>query len=110
MLDKRNDKLHEARRSTRVPIKLIIAAQGISEPVTCDGETIVVSRHGALIWTSAPLRLEMKIEVHVILTDKRAVAKVVYVDPERLRVCGIELAEPENVWGLPLPPDEWYED
>ena len=91
-------------------MKIVIAAQGISEPVTCDGETIVVNRHGALIWTSALLRLEMKIEVHVILTDKRAVAKVVYVDPERPRVCGIELGEPENIWGLSLPPHDWYED
>lgn len=53
---------------------------------------------------------EMKIEVHVILTDKRAPAKVVYVDPERPRICGIGLHKPENIWGLLFPPDDWYED
>jgi hypothetical protein len=100
---------HESRRSTRVPLKVVIVAQSLTEPLTCDGETIVVNRHGALISSSVTLRVGMKIEIHVIMTDKRALAKVVYVDPERPRVCGIGLAEPENIWGLSLPPDDWYE-
>ena len=100
----------DARRSTRVPLKVVVAAQGVSERVECDGETIIVNRHGALIWTSVPLRVGMKIEIRVILTDKRAAATVVYVDPERPRVCGIGLAQPENLWGLSLPPDDWQED
>jgi hypothetical protein len=50
----------------------------------------------------------MKIKIHVVLTDKRAPAKVVYVDPERPRVSGIALDKPENIWGLSLPPDDWY--
>jgi hypothetical protein len=53
----------ESRRSTRVPLKVVIAAQGINEQLTCDGETIIVNRHGALISCTAPLRVEMKIEI-----------------------------------------------
>ena len=101
--------MHEERRSTRVALKVSIEAQGIGEPLICDGETIVVYGHGALIWTRAPLHVEMKIEIHVILTDRRAPAKVVYVDPERPRVCGIALVRPENIWGLSFPTDNWYE-
>jgi hypothetical protein len=97
----------EARRSTRVPLKVVIAA--INEQLTCEGETIIVNRHGALISCTVPLRVEMKIEIYVIVTDKRAPAKVVYVDPERPRVCGIALAQPENIWGISIPPDDWYE-
>ena len=100
---------HDSRRSTRVPLKVVIVAQSITEPLTCDGETIVVNRHGALISSGIPLRVAMMIEIHVILTDKRAPAKVVYVDPERPRVCGIGLAEPQNIWGVSFPPDDWYE-
>jgi hypothetical protein len=98
----------ESRRGTRVALKVVIAARSISEPLTSDGETIVVNRHGALIFFTAPL-VGLKIEIHVIVTDKRATAKVVYVDPERPQVCGIELKEPENIWGLSFPPDDWYE-
>ena len=101
--------VRDSRRSTRVPLKVVITAQSLTEPLTCDGETIVVNRHGALISSSVPLRVGMQILIHVIMTDKRAPAKVVYVDPERPRVCGIGLAEPENIWGLSFPPDDWYE-
>jgi hypothetical protein len=34
-------------------------------------------------------------------------ARVVYIDPSNLRLCGIELNEPRNIWGVPLPPDDW---
>ena len=100
----------ESRRSTRVPLKVVIAAFGVGERLICDGETIMVNRHGALVSTTVPLDLGTKIEIHVIITDKRAPAQVVYVDPERPFVCGIALEKPDNIWGLSFPPDDWYED
>ena len=51
--------------------------------------------------------MKLKIEIHVIITGKRAAAKVVYVDPEHPLVYGVELDEPENIWGLSFPPDDW---
>ena len=99
----------ESRRSTRVALKIVISVQGLSEPLTCDGETISVNRHGAFISSSVPLRVEMKIAIQVVLTDKSAHAKVVYVDPERPRLCGVALEKPENIWGVSVPPDDWYE-
>ena len=98
----------ESRRSTRVRLKVVIEARGITEPLTCDGETFVVNLHGALISTAVPLRVGMRIEIQVILTDKRAAAKVVYVDPEQPRHCGIGLEEPQNIWGVSLPPEDWH--
>ncbi|MGA7557421.1 MAG: hypothetical protein WBV60_20805 [Terriglobales bacterium] len=99
----------ESRRSTRVRLKVLIEAQGIAEPLTCQGETIVVNRHGALISTAVALRVGMRIEIHVISTDKHATADVVYVDPDQPRVCGIGLLKAENIWGLSFPPDDWHE-
>ena len=99
----------ESRRSTRVRLKVVIEAQGLTEPLTCQGETIVVNLHGALIATDVPLHVGMKIAIHVILTDKRAPAEVVYIDPEQPRHCGIGLTKPRNIWGLSLPPDDWHE-
>ncbi len=97
----------EQRRSTRVRLKVEIEAHGVSEPLTCEGETFVVNLHGALILTAVVLRVGMKILIHVPLTDKRATAEVVYVDPDQPRHCGIKLERPENIWGVPWPPDDW---
>jgi hypothetical protein len=99
----------ENRRSTRVRMKIQIAAHGVTEPLTCEGETIVVNLHGALISSALPLRVGMKIDIHVILTDKHALAQVVYMDPDRPRFCGIGLENPQNIWGIPLPPQDWKE-
>jgi hypothetical protein len=98
----------ESRRSTRVPLNIVISAKGLGQPLTCDGETIVVNRHGALVFCTVPLRMGLKIEVHVIKTDNSAAAEVVYVDPERPFVCGIALEKPENIWGLSFPPEESF--
>jgi PilZ domain len=102
--------VRESRRSTRVGLKVAIEAHGLSEPVTCEGETIVVNLHGALILTAVTLRVGMKISIHVHLTDKRATAEVVYVDPDQPRHCGIKLEKPQNIWGLSFPPDDWHEE
>lgn len=74
-----------SRRSTRVRLKVRIDAKGLTEPLTCEGETLVVNRHGALIWATVPLRVGTRIEIHVILTDERGLAQVVYVDPDSPR-------------------------
>jgi hypothetical protein len=65
----------ESRRSTRVHLKVAIEAQGVAEHLTCEGETIIVNLHGALISTSAALSVGMKIEIHVYLTGKQANAE-----------------------------------
>lgn len=99
----------ESRRSSRVPLKVAIAVEGDTESLTCEGETVVVNLHGALLSTTTGLRVGMRISVHVYLTDKRAKARVAYVDPANLLRCGIELDQPRNIWGVPLPPADWDE-
>jgi hypothetical protein len=37
------------RRSTRVQLRLIITAVGLAEGQSCEGETVTVNLHGALI-------------------------------------------------------------
>jgi hypothetical protein len=99
----------ESRRSTRVPLKVAIAVESGSERLTCEGETVIVNLHGALISTAVGLSVGIKISIRVYLTDKRAKARVAYVDPENPLCCGIELDEPPNIWGVPLPPEDWDE-
>jgi hypothetical protein len=100
---------HESRRSTRVPLKVVITVEGGAGSRTCDGETIVVNLHGALIATAIGLGSGMRISIHAYLTDKHAAARVVYIDPKNPLHCGIELDEPRNIWGISLPPDDWDE-
>ncbi|MGC2194854.1 MAG: hypothetical protein WA628_09265 [Terriglobales bacterium] len=91
-------------------MKVVIEAHGTSEPLKCEGETLVVNLHGALILTAVALRIGMEMSIRVLLTDKGATAEVVYVDPDQPRHCGIKLEKPENIWGLSLPPDDWQEE
>ena len=62
----------ESRRSTRVPLKVAIAVESGAERVTCEGETVVVKLHGALLSTTIELSVGMRISIHVYLTDKPA--------------------------------------
>jgi hypothetical protein len=78
-------------------------------PETCEGLTIVVNLHGALIATAVGLSPGTRISIHVFLTDKRAAARVVYIDTKHPLHCGIELDTPRNIWGVPLPPPDWEE-
>jgi hypothetical protein len=99
-----------SRRSGRIPLKVVITVEAGAESQTCDGETIVVSLHGALIATAMELRKGMKVSIHVYVTDKRAAARVVYVDPNNPLHCAIELDEPRNIWGVSLPSNDEDEE
>jgi hypothetical protein len=99
----------ESRRSTRVPLKVAVTVESGAESLTCEGETVVVNLHGALLSTTIGLNVGMSISIHVYLTDKRAKARVVYAEPENPLRCGVELDQPRNIWGVPLPPDDWEE-
>ena len=102
--------VRESRRSTRVPLRVFIEVQGSSEKLVCEGETLIVNLHGALISTAIPMSIGMSISVHVHLTGKHAAARIVYVDPENPLHCGIELDQPRNIWGVSLAPDDWLEE
>ena len=99
----------ESRRSTRVPLKVVIAVKGRAEAQTCDGETIVVNFQGALIATGIGLSTGMRISIHVYVTDKRAAARLLSIDVKNPMQCVIELEEPRNIWGVALPPNDWEE-
>lgn len=88
---------------------VVIEAQGLGVHLTCEGQTVIVNLHGALISTTVALTLGMKIEIRVYLTGKRAIAHVVHVDPQNPLQCGIALVTPQNIWGISLPPKDWNE-
>lgn len=99
----------DLRRSTRVPLKVVIAIEEGPGSLSCEGVTIIVNLHGALVAAAIRLSAGTKISIYVHLTDKRSAARVVYVDAENPLHCGIELEKPRNIWGVPLPPEDWEE-
>src|SRR5215831_13004180 len=105
-----SDSALERRRSTRVRLQLAIEAQGVAEPLKCEGETEVVNLHGAFISTAIALRVGMTVDIRVPLTGKNARATVVYVDRAQPLLCGVAFDQSQNIWGILLPPDDWSED
>ena len=98
-------KAKAGRRSIRVPLDLSIRISeqtGISKAVT-----VTVNLHGALIRTVTPLQIGCEIQVTVYLTNKSSLARVVHVADDDPLTCGIELDNPQNIWGVPLTPDDW---
>ncbi|HVH86114.1 MAG TPA: PilZ domain-containing protein [Terriglobales bacterium] len=108
MTDETGNRRTNLRRSTRVPIRVRIEVQATG--LSCDGETIVVNMHGALVKTSDPLELGARISVHVQLTGKSADARVVFASRERPLEFGVGLDRPQNIWGISLPPADWREE
>jgi hypothetical protein len=102
--------IQEHRRSTRVPLEVSIEVEGEPDTPPLKGITAVVNLHGALIRTLQPLTSGARIRVTVYLTGKTASARVVYVAEDNPLKCGIELAEPQNIWGMSLPPGDWDSD
>lgn len=98
----------DLRRSTRVPIRVRIEVQATG--LSCDGETIVVNLHGALVKTSDKLELGARIKLHVQLTGKSAEARVVFASRQRPLEFGVALDQPQNIWGIALPPADWTEE
>ena len=96
------------RRSTRVPLDVSLEVQG--ETGTHKGVTVVVNLHGALIRIVKPIALGAHIRVTVYITSKSAKARVVYISNENPLTCGIELDEPQNIWGVSLAPDDWEDN
>jgi len=103
----RTETFQESRRSTRVPLKVLIRVEDNADSLTCEGETVVVNLHGALLNTARPLKMNSHIVVQVHLTGKQARAEVVYLEEANPLRCGIALAQPRNIWGVSLPPEDW---
>ena len=92
-----------ARRSTRVATDVLVEIQG--ERFAYAGETVTVNLHGTLLRTSAPLNVGDRIVIHVHQTGKSAPAVIVFAGESSQ--FGIELENPENIWGVAVPPEDW---
>jgi hypothetical protein len=93
-----------ARRSTRIPTNVLLEVQ--RNGVLYSGETITVNLHGALARIPAPLKRGDRVSLHVHHTDKSVTGIVVFENSGGSQF-GIELQNPENIWGVAVPPADW---
>ena len=103
-----SDRRRDQRRSTRVPIRVQIHVRATG--LTCAGETIVVNLHGALVKAERELKLNDAITIEVPLTGKTAAARVVHASKQTPLEYGIGLDQPQNIWGIQLPPPDWRDE
>lgn len=92
------------RRSTRIPTDVLVEVHG--DGFAYAGETITVNLHGALVRIAAPLKCGDRVTLHVHDTGKSATGAVVFAN-DRMSQFGIELGNPENIWGVAEPPTDW---
>ena len=95
----------DLRRSTRIPADFNVLLEMQGEEFAYAGETITVNLHGALVRIAAPLKHEDRVTIHVHRTGKAVPASIVFADDARSQF-GIELENPENVWGVATPPSD----
>lgn len=93
------------RRSVRVAADVLIEVQG--DGFAYAGEAVTVNLHGALIRTAAPLELGSPITIHVHGTGKSAQGRIVFASFEASPHYGVELDQPDNIWGLRNVHEDW---
>lgn len=94
------------RRSTRIATDVLVELKG--ERFAYAAETVTVNLHGTLLRSAAPLNVGDRIVIHVHNTGKSAPAVIVFAGESSQ--FGIELENPENIWGVAVPPDDWEAD
>lgn len=102
--------MSERRRAERVMIRIPVKVYGIGKDgqhINESAETAVVSRHGALLRLSTPLKNATPLEVMNNFTQKIEKFRVVWVSdkPKEGKFdVGIEfVAPPEEFWGVRFP-------
>lgn len=100
----------ERRRGDRVLIRVPIRlrAIGTAQPAEQEAETVVVSRHGALLRSPTPMTSGSTIEIRHGVSRQVETFRVVWVSPkaqEGQHDIGVECVNPlHNFWGIRFPP------
>ncbi|HKS97846.1 MAG TPA: hypothetical protein VJV74_17150, partial [Terriglobia bacterium] len=104
------------RRSARIPLSIPIIISGkddLGRTFKENTRTVEVSKNGAKILTSHRLAIHADIAVANPTVGRTCLAKVTWRGARRAKgpiELGIELLEsfqPERIWGLESPPDDW---
>jgi hypothetical protein len=114
LVGKMEDNFNQYRRSTRVTISIHIYISGVDADGNKFNESVrtqAVNMHGGKIATTHRLTMGTEILIENRTRGVVAKARVVWLggkdDAEDLHLVALELLEPQNVWGMTFPPDDW---
>ena len=106
-----------SRRSTRLSISIPIVISGVDSDGNDFSEgvrTLDVNKHGGKISTAHALEAGTEVLIENRILHGAAKAKVIRRDetqsPEGLYYVALELLEPQNIWGITFPPDDWSDE
>ena len=112
MWQKRSSSLY--RRSTRVTISIHIFISGVDADGNNFSESVhtqVVNHHGGKIATTHHLAMGTEVLIENRAMGVVAKTRVVWLGEKdeagALIPVGLALLEPQNVWGMTFPPDDW---
>jgi len=108
------ENLKQNRRSTRLSISIPIVISGLDADGNSFKETVrtlEVNKHGGRIETTHHFAKGAEILIENTASNVAAKACVVWLSEKHtggeLHHAGLQLHEPQNVWGIEFPPDDW---
>lgn len=111
------DNLKGGRRSKRLSISIPVVISSVDADGNNFSEsvrTLVVNNHGGKIATAHHLHLGTEVSILNPALGVKAQARVVWLGEKPgagdLHHVGLQLLEPQNVWGVAFPPDDWSGD
>jgi hypothetical protein len=104
------------RRSTRLAIAIPVSISGKDsrdQTFKENTRTVIINKHGAKIVTFHELALGSEILLENRALGRSARTFVVWLGDRRTakdaQEVGVQLSEPQNIWGIDFAPDDWQE-
>jgi hypothetical protein len=104
------------RRSTRLAIAIPVSISGRDsrdQTFKENTRTVIINKHGAKIVTFHELALGSEILLENRALGRSAKTFVVWLGDRRsvkeAQEVGVQLSEPQNIWGIDFAPDDWQE-
>jgi hypothetical protein len=101
------------RRGTRIPcdIRLTLMTLDSAHPFYEPGLVVLVNPQGCGLKLNRPLEIGTRVQLQGLPTNRSPTAQVVNCislgEYEKFWLLGLALDEPDNVWGIEKPPDDW---
>ncbi len=117
-MDPKSDQKRERsqrRRSARIVLRVPLLVNVVDSPPTSPWEsveTVIVSKHGAMIRAKSDFQVGDTLDIRVRNGDRSARARVVWTSSQVMSggvELGFEILEEEGFWEMNFPPDRWSE-